>query len=453
MMRPEPAAGPVSLMTSEDRYGLVTSTTCPEALAAFEAAVHGLGAHRPNAGVDLGRALEADPQHVAGLALKGFANLTLARAELRPVVEAALEAARGALRRRDGGTRDERVLVEALGHAAGGQFGRAAECLDAGFAERPAAFLPFKLSHALRFMIGDGPGMLAASTRMLQAWRETDPAAGFLLGCHAFALEESGAYRVAEAIGRRAVALQPEDAWGMHAVGHVHEMTGDAAAGIAWLEAGRRDWSRCNNFSFHMAWHLALLHLDRGEHDRVLALYDAEVRPEPTDDFRDVANAVSLLWRLERCGVAVGARWDELAALGRARANDTTLMFAALHRLMALVAAGERVAAREALEAIARKARGQGEQAEIARAVGLPLARAIAGTDTRAGRDLEPLLRRLPQLGGSNAQRDLFVLALADLAGRDGDAGAFARIRAARAQLKAEDTLIAAVGRQAAQAG
>ena len=89
----------------------------------------------------------------------------------------------------------------------------------------------------------------------------------------------------------------------------------------------------------------------------------------------------------------------------------------------------------------------------LARLLALP--RVVERSEQRLGVEMmrEPLLRRLPQLGGSNAQRDLFVLALADLAGRDGDAGAFARIRAARAQLKAEDTLIAAVGRQAAQAG
>src|SRR5215207_6079809 len=51
-----------------------------------------------------------------------------------------------------------------------------------------------------------------------------------------------------------------------------------------------------------MAWHLALFHLETGDHDRVLAIYDTQVRPHPTDDFRDVANAVSLLWRFEQEG-------------------------------------------------------------------------------------------------------------------------------------------------------
>lgn len=446
-------------MLREDRYGLLTSSTDPEARAAFEEAVHAVGAHRPNAGTALGTALAREPDHVAALALKGFANLILARAELMPAVRGALGEARSALHARDGGTRDERILVDALALAADGYFGLAADKLDAGFSDRPAVFLPFKLSHALRFMAGDEPGMLAASRRMLQGWTEDNPAAGFLMGCHAFALEESGAYAQAEAAGRQAVALQREDAWGSHAVGHVFEMSGDAKGGIAWLEAGRADWSRCNNFSFHMAWHLGLLHLERGAHDRVLELYDTEVRPEPTDDFRDVANAVSLLWRLEHSGVEVGHRWTELAEIGRRRSEDTTLMFAALHNLLALVATGDAEAAHRSLAAIAERARGEADQSRVAAEVGLPLAAIITDLlpDAPAGADvfstrptLDVLLSRLPRIGGSNAQRDVFVLALADHAARRGDELSLARIRRTRSRLKAEDSLLAAVGRHAA---
>ncbi|WP_052121644.1 hypothetical protein [Inquilinus limosus] len=295
-----------------DAFDLSTSSASRAADAAFEEAVRGLAAHRPSTGIALGRALAADPDHVPALALKGFASLILAREELAVPAREALGAARRALAAKDGGTADERALVEALALASDDRFADAAVSLDQSFADRPATFLPFKIAHALRFMLGDAAGMLAASQRMMAVWCPDLPAAGFLLGCHAFAIEEHGAYAAAEAYGRQAVAMEPDDAWGLHAVSHVHEMRGETAAGIDWLEASRGSWSRCNNFSFHMAWHLALLHLDRGEHERVLSLYDQEVRPAPTDDFRDMANAVSLLWRLERLGVdvrAAGPSW------------------------------------------------------------------------------------------------------------------------------------------------
>ena len=115
-------------------------------------------------------------------------------------------------------------------------------------------------------MLGDASGMLASSARILDRWSPSGAGYGFLLGCHAFALEELGHFEAAERIGRRAVEIEPADAWGLHAVGHVYEMQGRTGQGIAWLEAARPAWSRCNNFTFHIAWHLALFQLERGEH-------------------------------------------------------------------------------------------------------------------------------------------------------------------------------------------
>ena len=246
------------------------------------------------------RALSCEPHLVAAHAVKGFANLTLAREELlRPARQAFTDAC-AALRSAGGGTVDERTLVQALGVAVEGRFARAAVVLDQILERNPGAFLSAKIAHALRFMLGDAPGMLAASTRVLKRWPADAPGYGFLLGCHSLALEETGELEAAERTGRRAVAIEPEDAWGLHAVSHVHEMKGRTREGIAWLEASRPVWTGCNNFSFHMAWHLALFHLEAGDHDRVLAIYDTQVRPHSTDDFGDVANAVSLLWRLQQ---------------------------------------------------------------------------------------------------------------------------------------------------------
>jgi tetratricopeptide (TPR) repeat protein len=433
-----------------DAFGLQTSTDSDAAMAAFEWATHGLAAHRPSTAAALGAALAADPDHVGAHALTGFANLILARDELRAPAAQALSRARGALAARDGGTRDERVLVSALEAAVAGSLSGAAARLEAGFADRPALILPFKLSHAFRFMLGDAGGMLAASRRVMAVWEEDIPAAGFLLGCHAFGLEEQGFYDAAREAGERAVALEPADAWGLHAVGHVHEMRGDTEAGIAWIEGGRASWSRCNNFSFHMAWHLALFHLERGDVETVLRLYDEEVRPTPTDDFRDVSNAVSLLWRLGRSGAPVGRRWADLAEIALRRRADATLVFGSLHTLAALVALGERAAALELVAALEAKAAGEGDQARVAAEVGVPLAHLIAGHGSFADRRaLESIVARLPGIGGSNAQRDVFVLAVAEAAGRRGDEAALARIGRIRRHLKAEDRLIRSIERNA----
>jgi tetratricopeptide (TPR) repeat protein len=425
--------------------GFAGSSASAAANGAFARAVHAVAAHRPDAAPALAEALTADPNHVGAHALTGFGRLMLARAELAAPTAEALAAAQAALARRDGGTADERALVAALALAADGRLRASADLLDQAAAERPAALLSFKLSQGLRFMCGDRAGMLRRSSRALDDLEEPW-AAGFVLGCHAFALEEHALYDAAEAVGHRAVTLAPEDSWGRHAVAHVHEMRGETALGVAWIEDSRAHWSRCNNFSFHMAWHLALLHLEQGDHDRVLDIYDREVRPAPTDDFRDMANAVSLLWRLETLGVDVGDRWGALAGIARARQDDVTLVFAALHNLTALVAIGDREGAAHLAQALEARATGADDQAGVARRIGAPFARLLSGlAGPGERRDLDRLLRELPRLGGSNAQRDVFLLALARIAGAAGDGPAFDRVRRLRVTLKAEDRLIAAL--------
>ena len=188
-----------------------------------------------------------------------------------------------------------------------------------------------------------------------------------MLGCHAFALEESGELEAALRVGREAVEREPRDAWGLHAVAHVYEMMERTTRRHCLARADPGGWSGCNNFAFHLGWHLALFQLERGLHDRVLDLYDEAVRPRPTDDFRDVANAVSLLWRLRQEGMEVGHRWDELAEIASRRRGETVLVFATLHYLLVLVATGDLAAAGDLVCSLeTRAATGMDDQALVA---------------------------------------------------------------------------------------
>jgi len=438
-----------------DRFGFRHSSPHNEAVAAFETAVHGVAAHKPSTGADLSRAIVADPNLVAAHVLKGFANLILAREELLAPARGAYRDARAALLAAGGGTGDEAALVQALGEALEGRFSRAAMRLDELVEENPRAFLPAKIAHALRFMLGDVSQMLAASTRLLKRWPLGAPGFGFLLGCHAFALEESGDLGAAERVGRCAIEIEPEDAWGLHAVSHVHEMQGRTREGIAWIERSRPIWTGCNNFCFHMAWHLALFHLETGAHDRVVAIYDEQVRPQPTDDFRDVANAVSLLWRLEQQGVSVGSRWDELRTIALKRGSDTTLTFACLHNLLTLIAVGEIDAAWDLVRALEAKAdSGEGDQSQVMDVVGIDLARALLelALNRAPQADFAALAKTLQRIGGSYAQRDVFMRTLAEFAVDRSDRDAFQKILSVRRRLKRDDRFVASLERRLAGA-
>ena len=78
----------------------------------------------------------------------------------------------------------------------------------------------------------------------------------------------------------------------------------------------------------------------------MLDLYDqrfrnlaAPLRSQP-DVFIDVQNAASMLFRLQRLGVDVGDRWEELADKAEARIGDCLSAFTLPHWLMALTATG-----------------------------------------------------------------------------------------------------------------
>lgn len=411
-------------------------------MQSFEEAVFAVAAHRP-AMASLKAALEADRDLVAGLALKGLGVALLGKEEDFAASRTALAPAREALARANDGTAYERTLVDALALASRGALKAAASRLEFQVAENPKDFLCLKLANALRFMTGEPHRMRSTTATALRGMRKTDAGYGFALGMHAFGLEETGSFAEAEAIGQEAVKTERADIWGVHAVGHVLEMRGRPEEGARWIENSRQLWPLCNNFNFHMAWHLALFHLEAAKYDAVLDLYDREIRPTETDDFRDMSNAVSMLWRLQQEGVDVGDRWRGLNAIAHRRRTDTTYVFASLHYLLALLGAGDTAAAQELVDHLRQRAGppDHDDQARVAADVGVPLAEAILAlhsSGTSPG-NLCELSLKLPVMGGSRAQRDVFMRTLLQMAASSGEPAVFDAVNKVRGAMKAKD--------------
>lgn len=291
----------------------------------------GILSHAASTGSDLNRVLQVVPDFALGQAIRGLSCLMMGRAEMVAVAHEAYAAALTAAP----ATMREIAFVHALGDWLAGRPSHAAARLQIALDHNPRDALAMKMVQGIHFIMGRPQAMRASAEGVMDAWRD-HPAHGYLLGCHAFALEETGEYARAEATGRTGVDLAPDDAWGLHAVAHVYDMTARAADGLAWLKGREGAWAHCNNFRFHVWWHRALMHLDLGQYDAALAHYDADIRAEKTDDYRDISNAASLLARLELEGVNVGTRWDELADLSQGRAADGCLAFADLHYMLAL---------------------------------------------------------------------------------------------------------------------
>jgi tetratricopeptide (TPR) repeat protein len=381
----------------------------------------------------LDRMLTTYPDEPIGHIAKGFLLLLLAKGELRPVVTSSLQSARERLDPAKPDSR-EHHLTEALSAWLTGDPKRAISHIERVIARHPLDAFSVKLSQAIRFMIGDAEGMRLSLARVVSVYRDQTPFAGYIRGCYAFALEETGAYIEAETMGRNAVALEPRDAWGRHAVAHVLEMTGRAADGKTWL-GSQSSWRHCGNFGFHLFWHRALFHLELGETAEALALYDTAIRADQTDDFRDIANAASLLERLEIAGVALGNRWQELADCAERRVGDRQLVFADLHIMLALVNAGRSASASKLADTLI-SGEGIGHDATIARDIAAPAATAIlafhAGNHRAAADLMEGALIDMQQIGGSHAQRDVFMQIYLEAlvrSGRDASPQLLARIK------------------------
>ncbi len=417
-----------------------TGLTTPQAAAEWDRMVRAFLAHGAATPLHLGRVLEEEPDAVLPLAAKGLFCLMLARREMVAAARASADAARRAV---DPGRTPARAVawLAALDSWLAGSPGGAVFHLEGVLALDPADTLTMKAIQAIRFMLGDAVGMRNSVGRALGGHGGDHPLRGFALGCHAFALEETGDYAAAEAAGRAGLLLAADDAWGLHAVAHVYDMTHRPGLGIALLDQNESAWSHCNNFRFHVWWHKALMHLDRGEHDRVLALYDGKIRDERTDDYRDISNATSLLVRLELEGIDIGHRWGELADLAEARIDDGCLVFADLHYMLALTGDTRNDAARRLVARLARTGSAKTEQARVAAHPGLALAEGLADFgEGRYGRAFDRLLAarsHIPTVGGSHAQRDVFERITVDAGIRAGRLAEVEAILADRVALRA----------------
>lgn len=401
-----------------DVRGLPVTASDPAVVAHIDASLESFLGFRKDTGDRLKPALALDPDCVLANVTRGYFMLLMANRTLVPRAAKSLAAAEKAAH---GATAREQGHVAALRAWVAGDFAGATARWEALLPEHPRDILAMRLANYGHFYVGDAPAMRDSFARCLHAWDEGVPGYGFLLGAYAFAQEEAGEYAGAERDGRRAVAINPSDAWATHAVAHVMEMQGRSDEGVAWITGLEGNFADCHNFVFHLWWHRALFHWERGRYDTVLDLYDREVRPESTDDSLDIANGASLLWRLENVGVDVGDRWRELAERAAERIDDHMLVFADAHFAMALGAAGSRGdQARIAASSRGFTAAGETESA-IMRECGADLVDGVLayrrGDYGRAVDHLAAARPALRRIGGSHAQRDIFdqILAVAAL--------------------------------------
>ncbi|HMB78147.1 MAG TPA: tetratricopeptide repeat protein [Kiloniellaceae bacterium] len=302
-----------------------------------------------------------------------------------------------------------------------GDFFGAVQCWEEVLVRYPFDLLALQLVHLTDVLLGDVVGQRDSVARVFSMWDEATPGYAYLLGFYSFGLEENRDFAHAEELGRQAIAMQPWHPYAMHSVAHVMEMKGRQAGGIVFMNHHMPVWAN-SNFRNHLWWHLSLFHMDLCQYEKVLEIYDHNLRSaEVSGDKYEELDSAALLWRLKLLDVDVGARWHDLADKWEAAAADTLYAFNDVHAMASFVCDNRTDAAEKLLNANERYLNHANDaNVAMSRTIGLPFCRALQ--DFAAGRygacvdRLLPVRYRTHRLGGSYAQRDIIGWTLLEAA-------------------------------------
>ncbi|MDZ4373908.1 MAG: tetratricopeptide repeat protein [Phenylobacterium sp.] len=432
-------------MTSKDHYGLAVTGASPAAVEAFHAAQDCFNRYSGDAMTSLEAAIADSPGFTLAHLLKAYMTLVGADTETRAMGLAAFETARG-LPAND----REAGHVAALNALISGQIATAARILEDIAIDHPYDSLALHGGQLFDFLLGDSRMLRDRIARAAPHWTRDMPDWHAIQGMLAFGFEECGQYVQAEAAGRDAIDAEPRNNWAQHAVAHVLLMQGRNGEGVRWMRHDNTAWQPEAMLGVHNWWHTALFHLNLGETDEVLNLYDGPIYGEPTAFGFDMADAAALLWRLRLQDVDVGDRWRVLADrfVGQPAGANA---FVDTHAMMAFVGAG-RDADALALLATQKAVLGSStDNAMFVREVGLAACEAIhafgAGDASRAADRLRTVRNRSSRFGGSHAQRDvldLTLIAAATASGQTALAQALLAEREAAHPLSPADRALAA---------
>ena len=202
----------------KDQRGVPVSTTNPKSLERREQACDLMNGYFNDPFAVIDEALAEDPQFIMGHCFRAAFMATATDKTFLPEIRRSVEAAEALA-----GKANDRER----GHIAGARawlesdYDRVADHYQRVLLDHPRDLMALQLVHLRDFLTGQAMMLRDRPARTMSAWDESVPGYNYVLGMHAFGLEESGDYARAQERGRQAVALQPRDSWAVHAVAHV----------------------------------------------------------------------------------------------------------------------------------------------------------------------------------------------------------------------------------------
>jgi tetratricopeptide (TPR) repeat protein len=424
-----------------DAYDLTLTTSSPTARDAYDTGVRGLLAWKADALAHFDAATAADPGLAVAHAGAAVCHFLDERFEVaREAGEQARAAAAGQSAR-------ERGHAEAIALLVSGKVTDSERVMREHLEAFPRDLPILQRLYVVWFWQGRFPEMLGLTTAFARHY----PGTSYMLGMHAFALEQADRCDEAIRVAQAAITANPDDAWSVHALAHALYEMESYDTGVRRLPPATHACTGLNWFRDHLLWHLALMHLALGDEARASDLCGKVFEREPSSIAGDLHDSISLLWRLMLARRDLSARWTPFAALARERYLKIGLPYHQAHLAMALAAGGDWEHASKQLEAL--RGRVGKDRTGLLEAVLIPL---IEGLHAFVREDyactierIEPLRERLVQLGGSRAQRDVYTDTLLEASFRAGDVGRAERLLADRVARRRDHFSLTANGRRA----
>lgn len=332
----------------------------------------------------------------------------------------------------------ERSWLRALDLWLAKRFDESATAFEEITAEWPDDLPALRAAEFLYYVLGQqysGPRFLAHCNRLAPRHLGHPD----FLAIYAFANELSGQVAQARSLAEHAIAMRAVNPWAQHAMEHVLLWEGSSDTAAALMESWLDQWPDvARTVHCHNAWHVAIMHLDRLEGDRAFAVYDAHVWGRTPDFVVEQLDAIAFLWRCEMAGFAVeGARWESILPYIRPVCDTLFMPFATAHYAYAFARGADHDGLASLLHTVRTRASQKDEEAiRVWRPVGQGIVQASAhlglGEVREAASLFEPLMPLMTQIGGSDAQDDLFRFAFVESLSRSGhkaDATAYLRER------------------------
>ncbi len=407
-----------------DRHGLAVTTSSVAALEAYDCAAEGLLGWDAEALANFNAAIGHDPALALAHAGAGLCLFLEERfGEAREASETARRSAQTQSER-------ERSHVEAMAFLVTNKTAEAEAAMRRHLEAWPRDLLVLQRLYFVWFWQGRFPEMLGLTSALARH----SPGSSYVLGLHAFALEQADRCDEAVRVAHAAVGKNPRDAWAIHALAHALYEMGAFDTGITRLPACVHPCTNLNWFRNHLLWHLALMHLGAGNYQRASTMGREIFERQPSSIPGDLHDAISLLWRLRLSGCDLGERWRPFAEIARDRMGRPGLLFHAAHLAMALAGGGDWETAGRQLQTL--RERAPKDRTGLTGEVAVPLVEGLhafaAGEYARAIERIEPLRSRIVEIGGSRAQRDVFHDTLLEACFRAGEMARAERLLAER---------------------